>query len=223
MTGTYEWNPIPHRVAVGCPNCRSCAEFEFAEVFRIKLKSDVEFFQASDTFEYQQFQDSCGHFWHGALFFEGLHGSPGKAIHGLPPGYSPDDWSHSKYLVRSWGQGLGSVKCEQCGARGKHVLNWPNDAYYSISHRNQVLWAFHRESAIELQHYLLSSKRDVSQYRWASFLLHIPTIFKTHKARDSVAKQLQKLLAPKIGSRHSNRSLGATHLGKSRSAAQLQR
>lgn len=38
MTGTYEWNPMPHRVAVGCPICRSCAEYEFAEVVRIKAE-----------------------------------------------------------------------------------------------------------------------------------------------------------------------------------------
>lgn len=85
MTGTYEWNPIPHRVDVTCPACRCCAEFEFAEVVRIKLKTDVPFFQASDSFEYRQFEDSLGHLWHAALFFEGLHGSPSKAIHDLPP------------------------------------------------------------------------------------------------------------------------------------------
>lgn len=223
MTGTYEWNPMPHRVAVRCPACRSCAEFEFAEVVRLKWKSDVEFFQESELFEYQQFQDTCGHFWHGALFFEGLHGSPSKALHELPPGYSPEDWGHSKYLLRSWGQGLGSVRCEKCGRRGKHVLNWPNDAYYAIAHRNQVLWAFHRESAIELRHYLLSTNRDVSRYRWASFLLHIPTIFKTHKARAAVAKQIQKHLGSKVGARRSNLSLEPTSLVKPRSAAQLQR
>ena len=206
MTGTYEWNPTPHRVDVTCPTCRCRAEFEFAEIVRITLKTDVEFFQVSDLFEYQQFQDSCGHFWHGALYFEGLHGSPRKAVHELPLGYSPEDWEHKRYLRSSHGLGVGSIRCEHCEMRGKYKLNWPDDAYYSIAYRNQVLWAFHRESALELQHYLLSTKRDVSPYRWASFLLHVPTVFKTHKAREAVGKQLQRLLAPKVGGRRSNRS-----------------
>ena len=93
------------------------------------------------------------------------------------------------------------MRCEPCGARGKHRLKWPDDAYYLIAHRGHVLWAFNRESAMELQHYLLFTKRDVSRYLWAAFLLRIPTIFKTHKAREAIAKQLQRLLAPKIGGR----------------------
>jgi hypothetical protein len=85
--------------------------------------------------------------------------------------------------------------------RGKRRLNWPDDGFYSIAYRGQVLWAYHRESALELQHYLLSTNREVSRYRWASFLLHVPTLFKTRKARVAVAKQLQRLLAPTIGGR----------------------
>lgn len=206
MTGTYEWNPTPHRVDVTCPTCKGRAEFEFAEVVQIKLKADVELFQASSSFEYQQFQDSCGHYWHAAVYFEGLHGSPRGAIHGLPDGYSPDDWEHSKYLRSNRGNGVGSMRCEQCGARKKHTLNWPEDSYYAIAYRGQILWAFHRESALELLHYLLSANRDVSKYRWGSFLLHVPTLFKTHKARAAVAKQLQKLLAPKLSGRRSIRA-----------------
>lgn len=210
MTGTYEWNPTPHRVDVTCPTCQSCAEFEFAEVVRINLKTDVEFFRTCSSFEYLQFQDSCGHYWHGAVFFEGLHGSPRNAIHELPPGYSPEDWEHSRYLRSSRGCGLGSIRCARCGLRGTHKLKWPDDAYYSIAYRAQVLWAFHRESALELQRYLLSPKRAVSQYRWSSFLLHVPTTFKTHKARAAVTKQLQRLLAPMVGGKRSNFSPNRT-------------
>jgi hypothetical protein len=223
MTGTYEWNPMPHRVDIRCPACRCCAEFEFAEVVRINLKTDVEFFQASDAFEYQQFQDSCGHFWHGAVYFEGLHGSPGKVIHELPLGYSPQDWDHSRYLRSSRDAGVGSVRCQRCGKRGKYTLNWPNNAYYSIAYRNHVLWAFHRESALELHQYLLSAKRDVSQYCWSSFLLHLPTVFKTRKARDAVAKQLLRLLAPQAGGRRSIQSCERASHGKLRHTGPMHR
>lgn len=48
-------------------------EFEFAEVVRIKLKKDVPFFQNSPHFEYRILSDDCGHKFHGAFFFKGLH------------------------------------------------------------------------------------------------------------------------------------------------------
>lgn len=41
MAGTYDWNPMPHKVDINCPSCGERAVFEFAEVVRIKLKKDV--------------------------------------------------------------------------------------------------------------------------------------------------------------------------------------
>lgn len=195
MTGTYESNSIPHHLDIKCPKCQGCAEFEFAEIVRINLKSEVEFFQKSSIFEYQQFQDSCGHIWHGALYFEALHGSPNLAIHDLPPGYAPDDWAHSKYLRSRREFPVGALRCSHCGTRAKHELAWPGDAYYSVGHRSQILWAYHRESAVELAQYLSSTARDISKYRWRSFLLHVPTTFKVRKAREAIVKQMSKLLA----------------------------
>jgi len=186
---------MPHQLDVACPNCRHRAEFEFAEVVRIGLKSDIEFFQNASMFEYQTFQDSCGHIWHGAIFFQGLHGSPHRAIGELPAGYSIQDWEHSKYLREARHSHIGSIRCANCSTRSKHRLSWPNDAYYSIPYRSDILWAYHRESAVELHAYLLSISRDVSKFRWASFLLHVPTVFKKHKASESISKQLAKALA----------------------------
>ena len=195
---------MPHRVDVKCPSCDELAQFEFAEVCRIKLKDDVPFFQNSDLFEYRQFQDSCGHYWHGALYYAGLHGDSVLAIHGLPTGYQASDWAHSKYLCRSHGLDIGSVRCEHCGLRRKHCLRWPDDAYFSISYKNQTLWAFHRESAYELNDFLSSKFRDRSKYRWSAFLLHVPSVFKTNKARETVSKQLIRLLQVKPQGRRSN-------------------
>ena len=196
MTGTYEWNPMPHQLDVRCPSCGHRAEFEFAEVVAIRLKSDVAFFQNSSALEYRQFQDSCGHLWHGAVYFEGLHGSPRQALHDLPPGYAPEDWEHSRYLRGTQSLREGSLRCGRCHARAQHGLNWPDDAYYSVAYRGKILWAYHRENAVELLDYLQSKRRDISRYRWSSFLLHLPTLFKSHKARDTIVKQLQKLLNP---------------------------
>lgn len=195
MTGIYEFNAIPHRVDVLCPQCRQRAAFEFAEIVRIKLKRDVAFFQASSVFEYRQFQDSCGHLWHAALYFEGLHGSPEQAIHALPPGYAANDWAHSRYLRSRCDFPVGAIRCAHCQLRQKHALRWPDDAYYSLAHRGQVLWAYDRESAVELLEFLSSTTRKESRYRWTSFLRHVPTSFKTSRARDAVTRQLRKLLA----------------------------
>ncbi len=194
---------MPHLLDVACPACRHRAEFEFAEVVRIHLKSDVEFFKKHKVFEYREFQDSCGHFWHGALYFQGLHGSPHQAIHELPDGYSARDWEHSRYLCNRNGLRAGSIRCSNCQVRGMHMLNWPDDAYFSIAHRGHVLWAFHRESAVELMQYLLSDDRSISRYRWTSFLLHVPSVFKVRKARDAVVKQLCKLLGVRDATRRS--------------------
>lgn len=194
MTRLYEWKPMPHNLDVVCPTCLHRADFEFAEVVRIKLKADVDFFQKSSVFEYQQFQDSCGHLWHGALYFQGLHGSPHQAIHELPSGYSAQDWDHSKYFRNRAEWPVGSIRCGFCHLRKMHMLNWPDKAYFSIEHRRHVLWAFHRESAIELLQYLLSKDRNISQYQWGSFLLHVPSVFKVRKAKVAVTKRLSRLL-----------------------------
>jgi hypothetical protein len=195
MTEIYDWSPMPHKVDVKCPRCKRCAQFEFAEVCRIKLKSDVDFFKNNSMFEYRQFQDSCGHYWHGAVYYAGLHGNPRVALKRLPPNYKPDEWDHSEYLYRSHGLDIGSIHCEHCHLKTKHNLNWPGDAYYSVAYRNNVLWAFDRESACDLRDFILSKTRDISKYRWALFLSHIPTVFKTQKAREAVSKHLLRLLA----------------------------
>jgi hypothetical protein len=195
MSVTYNHNRIPDQVDVKCPNCGQQAEFEFAEVRRIKLKTDVEFFKNSNTFEYRQFQDSCGHYWHGALYFAGFHGPPHSAIHELPEGYLPGHWEHSGYLYVDHGLDIGSVRCLNCQLAAKHNLRWPVDAYFSISYKHHVLWAFNRESACDLNNYLQSKCRDVFKYRWRWFLLHVPTVFKTHKARETVSRRILRLLS----------------------------
>lgn len=194
MTRLYEWRPIPHHLDIVCPRCQHRAEFEFAEVVRIKLKADIDFFQKSSLFDYQQFKDSCGHLWHAAVYFQGLHGRPRQAIHELPEGYDAGDWDHSRYLENRKGWPVGSIRCSSCHTRARHVLRWPDEAYFSIAYRNHVLWAFHRESAVDLIQYLQSKERNRSRYRWGSFLLYVPTVFKAGKARESVVKQLGKLL-----------------------------
>jgi len=195
MTGTYDWNPMPHQVDIKCPTCEEHAVFEFAEVVKIALRKDVPFFEQSDLFEYYLFKDSCGHKWHGAVYYANLHGGSISAIRNLPEGYVPENWNHSKYLTRNHGLDLGALGCTHCQTRKPYMLQWPSDAFYSISYKGEVLWAFNRESAVDLRDYIASTERKTEKYKWSRFLLHIPTVFKKQNSRDNVIKQINRVLA----------------------------
>lgn len=195
MTGLYEWNPMPYKVAIKCPRCGSYALFEFAEIVQIKLKKDIEHFQLSDQFDYHFFQDRSGQRWHAAVFYPGLHGGSTKSISSLPEGYAPELWNHSRYLTEHHDIPWGSFICTSCNKQSKHVLQWPEDAFYLVSHKGQSLWAFDRESAVELRDFIQSTSRNENDFRWERFLRHVPTVFKHQKNRDRIVKQIDKLLA----------------------------
>lgn len=194
MTWIYEWNPMPHQVDIKCPSCGKRTEFEFAETVKISLKKDVPFFKSSSLFDYHKFTDSCGHKWHAALYYAKLHGGSTATIRDLPEGYDPENWDHSKYLYRCYSQGLGAFNCTSCYTRKKHTLDWSNDAFYSMSYKGNILWAFNRESMIELRDYIASNDRKVENYRWSNFLLHIPSVFKKQNVRLTVVKQINRIL-----------------------------
>ena len=189
MTGIYEYWSLPSKLNIRCPACQANADFEFARLAKIQLKKDVEYFQHHADFDYARFQDSCGGYWHAAFYYPNLSSSIDQ-IQGLPEGYDSTSWSTCNSL-----QSRGGVTCETCGYRQEHELSWPNDAYYMVMYRQQALWAFHREAAIELYHYLSEALRDHKKYRYSFFLLHVPTVFKQKKARQHVTQQLQKLLS----------------------------
>ena len=194
MTGTYDWNPMPHVVEIRCPECGCGAVFEFAEVVRIALKKDIDFFKNNKLFEYRFLSDSCGGGWHAAFYFPRLHGSSTDVLRDLPAEYSPADWNHSQYLYRSNGSDWGTVACHECGVRRKHVLTWPNDALYQVEFRRKILWAFDRESASDIRNFIASWDRNRASFKWQNLLLHIPKEFLAAKARDEIVKRLNRLL-----------------------------
>ena len=196
MTGTYAWNPMPHRVSVRCPACAQHASFEFAETVRIKRKADIPFFEKSRLFEYAFIEVSrAGQNFNAALFYAGLHGGSTAAIRELPDGYSPEDWDHSRYLYRSWPTDRGSVVCPSCRLHRKHVLRWPEDAWFQVEYRGSTLWAFERESATVLRDHIASTERRLRRRRrWSSLLLHVPKEFLVASARATLVKRLDRLL-----------------------------
>lgn len=197
MTGTYEWNPMSHILDVRCPECRGRARFEFAEAVQIRSREDLSFFKKSPQFEYRFVRARhAGQNWNAAFYFAGLHGRASTSIHSLPDGYEPSEWDHRRTLYRPHGLDLGSLVCTACAFRRRHELQWPADAYFRIEYRGEVLWAFHRESAVDLRTFVASPSRQPKKLRWASFLLHVPTVFLTAKARPTVLKRLDRMLEP---------------------------
>jgi len=198
LTGIYQWNPMPHIVDIRCPECGGRAEFEFAEVVRIRLKKDVDFFKKSKLFEYRFLRDRAGTGWHAAFYFLRVHGRSTDVLDDLPAGYSPADWNHSRYLYRSHGHDWGTVDCFECDLRRKHVLSWPDEAFYQIVFGRAVLWAFHRESAVEIRDFIVSVDRDPAAFKWRTLLVHLPKEFLAAKARDGIVKRLDRLLVPGV-------------------------
>lgn len=195
MTGTYDWNPMPHGVDIRCPECGGGATFEFARARRIRLKKDVEFFQRSKDFEYKRLRDSCGRSVHVAFWFPALRGRSTAVLRELPEGYSPSDWDRPRYSCRTHGCDVGTAECGSCGLRRKHELDWPRDARYRVEYRGEVLWAWHRESASSLRDFIASDARERKAHRWSSLLLHVPKAFLAAKARGELVKRLDRLLA----------------------------
>lgn len=194
MTGLYQYHPMPHQLALACPQCAGQADFEFLVAVSIERKVDVPWFQAHPLLEYWRPQDSCGHYRHYALYYPGLHGDPLQSLGPLPEGYRAEQWRQPRHGYRQHSLDHGSVSCPHCDYQARHALNWPTEAYYGVPYRGQLLWAYHRESALALHDYLLSTRRDPGGYPWQHFLRHIPSPFKSRKAREPLTRLLKRLL-----------------------------
>lgn len=195
MTGTYEWNPMPHVVEIRCPKCSEKSLFEFAEMVMIRRRTEIPFFKRHKLLEYRCFRDRSGNRSHAAIFYAGLNAHNTDALTSLPDGYEHTQWSHSRYLYRGHGLDIGTAMCDVCNLRRKHDLNWPMDAFFQIEYRRSCLWAFHRESAVELRAFIASHDRKPEKFKWGKFLLHVPTHFLHDNARETIVKRLDKVLA----------------------------
>lgn len=186
---------MPYVLDIRCPKCQGRASFEFAVVRRIGKRRDIEFFRESPLFEYQTFQDSCGHKWHAAIFIARLHGGSTAMLKNLPNGYAAEDWENSKYRSERFGFMLGGYACHSCHVVLRHELEWPHDAFYQVDYRGDTLWAFHRESAVSLLEYLSATQRDASRHSWSSMLMKVPKQFQVASAREPLVKKLGAMLA----------------------------
>jgi len=99
----------------------------------------------------------------------------------------------------------GSIRCSCCLIQRKHSLNWPSDAYFQITYKGKVLWAFDRKYTLKLLSYIESKERKkrivgYSGQPWNTvysqdwFLRHIPEHFQSAKARPEIVKKLKSIL-----------------------------
>lgn len=195
MTMPYEDNPMPNEVAVTCASCGEEALFAFMECIKIKLNQDINYFKQSKIFDYKKtIYDGVG--INLACYYHRLDQNSFPEIDDLPEGYFSSDWGQ-KYSYRDmFNFKHGAMVCSSCGVRRKHDLSWPNEAYFSIDYKGNYLWAYDRSHAVELLDYIASKDRDRSKYKHRSFLLHLPAIFQTHKARDYIIKHMSAKLRP---------------------------
>ncbi|CAM4135698.1 hypothetical protein PSAR109036_10860 [Psychrobacter arenosus] len=196
MSYLYAWKSLPNQVDIICPNCGGHAIFEIGLVRHLQHKQEVAYFQKSPIFDYEARMNS-GQKQHYVIGYPNLLGGYNETDLNLPDGYDIRSWLHPEIRGYSRHQDLGSYTCSQCLARKKYRLCLKDDAYYKTEIKQQVLWALNRDSLIDLKHYIASNKRDAFAHQQASFLLHIPTVFKTRKSRKLVIAQIDKLLADK--------------------------
>ena len=190
---------------IHCPSCNGAAKFAFA-TYKIIEKKDVKYFKKSKNFELFKGQHSHGSFYTAALYYHGL-GNSLENINDLPDGYETKMWRLPcwHHTLPKELKNTGSIRCTNCLLQTKHLLNWPSDAYFQITYKGKVLWAFDRKYTLKLLSYLESKERKktivgYSGKPWNTivsqdwFLRHIPEHFQTAKARPEIVKKLRSIL-----------------------------
>jgi len=194
---------LPYKVTIKCPKCSAPAEFTHAIKVSIRLRADIRYFEASPTFEYYVLKNaSNAHDSHAAVYFPGLNNDSLPAAKDLPAGYSPEMWTYEGHNRLPSGcflyqdhKDVGSVFCKTCLLKCKHVINWPDEAFFQISYKGRSCWAYDLESATALRDYVKSKIRPKFTKHWHSLFERIPRLFMSEKARPEVVKQLERILA----------------------------
>jgi hypothetical protein len=102
--------------------------------------------------------------------------------------------SASRYYSRS--RTLGVVVCSACSLVRRHLLDWPNDAFFHCKIRGENLWGWNRQHLISIQAYIASTHRnqDFPGFRKSK----VPRHFLLAKNRDLVVRSINKVLGCSI-------------------------
>jgi hypothetical protein len=87
---------------------------------------------------------------------------------------------------------LGIVNCPACGLRRRHLLRWPQDAFYQGDVRGETLWGWTRAHLVAIRDYVASDQRVDAP--GAMPVGKLPSHFLTAKHRPHVLKAIDRLL-----------------------------
>lgn len=96
--------------------------------------------------------------------------------------------------VKSW---AGKYSCRSCATTAAHSVNWPEDAFYKVEYRGNLLWAQTRKMMEDIRDYISAgADRDATRKSSAYFvkLALIPKEFLNAKARAPILKKIDALL-----------------------------
>jgi hypothetical protein len=97
-------------------------------------------------------------------------------------------WGNDEKMLSSM---HGTILCRHCGCNRAHVLNWPQDAFYQVDIKGNVLWAYSRGHALRILDHIARKDRPA---RIEPSLRAIPTPFLRAGNRSVVSRKLLKLL-----------------------------
>lgn len=87
----------------------------------------------------------------------------------------------------------GICRCGSCGNLSRHPLDWPRDAWYTVSLRGRTLWMRDREHVLALRGYIAAEERQkVPGARWIS---RVPKEFLAARNRGPLVARIDRLLA----------------------------
>ncbi len=189
-------------ISIRCPICTQLAEFEFANYIELRHKSDLLYFKKSKHFDVVSREGwSKYKLYYHAIHYRGI--SPHlENIKNLPKHCAPKKWQQGViYPNITLHKSLGTIRCNICKSISKYELTWPEEAFFQIEYKGKNLWAYDRNTAIQLLNYIKSNDRskrvESSSENYVTqdyFLRKIPEQFQTAKARNEIVKKLRKIL-----------------------------
>ena len=103
-------------------------------------------------------------------------------------------FNEDKSVIQRNGPIHGSTTCLNCGFSGEVDINWPEDAFYKIEFKNEILWAWDEPCLIVLINYIKSKDRKPKEHNgYSQFLFHLPKVFQDAKNRNAIVAKLEKL------------------------------
>lgn len=161
-------------IDIKCSDCGGLAKFE--EPFEFLSKNEVQATETRPT-----------HRWGSWTVLERF---PSQITWKAPPG-------SSQYLRGGGDTGKGGyplltnglVQCSNCHSNRKHKLDWPSDAYWQWEIRGELLWAWDKEHAQIILHFVKETARP-SRHSYS--LKYIPSHFLSAKVRDLVVQKMER-------------------------------